>query len=358
MNPPALLAIHNYYRCVHGTQPIQWNDTLAQSAEKWAYNRSLSNCSLVHSHFPGVGENIADGTYYGLTALKYYISDIDMTNYWYHETWDFAYGSGSTSTYDHFSQMIWNGTNTLGCAWVWCSDLDWEFWVCQYYPPGNYGPTENPTNVPAPCRPQSDCMYTLKDLNLTYKYGTTTIENSDLQPNTGATAPSSYTYPTGSCWFPESAYGIVFPSSPSGGPNKTGLGVGLFFMFVVIFLAIYLGYVYWKKKKSATSYTAPSQSSATTSVQSPQKTDELPSIASPSGALSPTSVTQSSYTPIASPSGALSPTSVTQSSYTPAPSAPQNNGWTREYDDTQKTYYYYNPQSGTTQWDKPQGWVD
>jgi len=147
-------------------------------------------------------------------------------------------------------------------------------------------------------------MYTLNGLNLTVKYNSDSpAESRDLTPNTGQMNVSTYSYPTGSCWFSASAYGVGFPNN-SPGPNKTALGVGLFFMFAVIILAIYGGYVYWKKKKAA-GYAGPTQtqSSTASNFQSPQsQKSEASALASPS------------IVPPTSPS------------YSAAPTSPQNNG--------------------------------
>ena len=51
-------------------------------------------------------------------------------------------------TCGHYTQLVWRGTVNIGCALVTCStgwpfggtppaDPRWDFWVCDYDPPGN-----------------------------------------------------------------------------------------------------------------------------------------------------------------------------------------------------------------------------
>ena len=50
------------------------------------------------------------------------------------------YVYGSENVYNHFTAIVWNNTNSLGCAYKSCdttTNLNALYIVCSYYPPGN-----------------------------------------------------------------------------------------------------------------------------------------------------------------------------------------------------------------------------
>ena len=51
------LEAHNSVRAYHGAQNLTRNATLEAQSQIYAINLTISN-SLVHSHMPGVGENL------------------------------------------------------------------------------------------------------------------------------------------------------------------------------------------------------------------------------------------------------------------------------------------------------------
>jgi hypothetical protein len=44
----------------------------------------------------------------------------------------------------HYTQIVWRSTTAVGCAFRTCTtgspfgSGSWDFWVCDYAPPGNY----------------------------------------------------------------------------------------------------------------------------------------------------------------------------------------------------------------------------
>lgn len=197
-----MLNFHNYYRCLHGTQPLTWDNGLAASAQEWAYNRMNSACQMQHSGYASLGENVAAGTWRGLTGYNYWLSEDDVVNAWYHEP--FTYGS-SAITINHFTQVVWQGTTRVGCAWAACNASQYEFWVCQYSPQGNImaAATIN-TNVPPPCRTRAQCEFVLQGVNLLDKFGTTDKANTALIAN--QINPVTYNYGARTCLTPTGSY--------------------------------------------------------------------------------------------------------------------------------------------------------
>jgi len=118
---------HNYYRAIHQVGPVTWNDTLAEFAQA-----NTPGCVMQHTGGP-YGENLAIGT--NLSADE----GMEM---WYNE----CLNSGGQDTYDysdsdfndstgHFTQVVWKGTQQIGCYLQNCGDNN--YLMCEYYPPGN-----------------------------------------------------------------------------------------------------------------------------------------------------------------------------------------------------------------------------
>jgi len=191
-----ILNFHNYYRCLHGTQPLAWDNGLAASAQEWAYNRqNTASCQMQHSGYAQLGENVAAGTWRGLTGFNFWGSEDDVVNGWYHEP--FTYGSSSIQ-YNHFTQILWQGTTHVGCSWAPCNSSEYEFWVCQYTPAGNMMNAQIINqNVPKPCRTRQQCEFTLQGINLLNKFGTQAKIDTALTAN--QINPTTYNYAAQSC---------------------------------------------------------------------------------------------------------------------------------------------------------------
>ncbi|XP_031129533.1 pathogenesis-related protein PRB1-3-like [Ipomoea triloba] len=122
------LAVHNAAREIVGVPPVKWNSTLAEFAESYAVERSV-DCALKHSQGP-YGENIA------LAGLKSSVAD--SVKGWMDEKPNFDQASNSCPGGEcrHYTQVVWRGTTSIGCARAACTT--WMFVICNYYPPGNY----------------------------------------------------------------------------------------------------------------------------------------------------------------------------------------------------------------------------
>lgn len=133
-----ILDAHNKYRVAVGVPPLVWSDDLAAAAQVWA---NTLNSNLQFAHDPGSrtqnqGENIWMGTT-GAYSLTQMVDD------WGSEQQNFQNGSfpnvsttGNWSDVGHYSQVVWKGTTSVGCAGVAGSDGNYRF-VCRYSPAGN-----------------------------------------------------------------------------------------------------------------------------------------------------------------------------------------------------------------------------
>lgn len=120
-----ILSAHNKIRAWHHAPKLEWDDALADYAERHA-----SQCKFMHSHSP-YGENIAAG----------YPSISAAVNAWYaeHQYYSYSHPGFSYKT-GHFTQLAWKESKKLGCAYVVCNGkggTPGNYLVCEYSPPGN-----------------------------------------------------------------------------------------------------------------------------------------------------------------------------------------------------------------------------
>jgi Cysteine-rich secretory protein family len=132
-----LLAAHNRERAASGAPPLRWDSALAGAAAGYAAVLAERG-RLAHSppaSRPGQGENLWMGTR-GAYQLE------EMAGHWAAEkalrrpgTFPNVSRSGQWSDVAHYTQMIWRGTDRVGCALHQSRTSD--ILVCRYAPPGN-----------------------------------------------------------------------------------------------------------------------------------------------------------------------------------------------------------------------------
>ncbi|KAI1504858.1 CAP domain-containing protein [Biscogniauxia marginata] len=145
---------HNLHRGNHSSQDVDWDAEIAGYAQITA-----NTCKFAHDMTEGnggYGQNIA---MWGTTddpAKLGSVGAINMaiTNFWYDgelaKFKDEYYGQATPDMSDfeswgHLTQLIWNGSNKIGCAVKLCpagtmsSDMSTWYMVCNYSPPGNVG---------------------------------------------------------------------------------------------------------------------------------------------------------------------------------------------------------------------------
>lgn len=118
------LDIHNQYRADHGVAALSWSNDAYNYAKNNADNYDCLGV-LTHTHGQ-FGENLAAGFPDGPLAVTA----------WYDEGLSYSYLSANT--YDHFTQVVWKGLTSVGCAYKDCTAEGWQkYVVCEYDPPGN-----------------------------------------------------------------------------------------------------------------------------------------------------------------------------------------------------------------------------
>lgn len=124
----AIVAAHDARRAEHCAPPLAWSEELAGVAQAWADRIASQGCALQHSSGP-YGENLAAGTAGTLSPEA-------VVEMWYGESSRYRYRNARFSMQTgHFTQVVWVGTERVGCGATTCDGLD--VFVCNYDPPGN-----------------------------------------------------------------------------------------------------------------------------------------------------------------------------------------------------------------------------
>lgn len=135
-----LLAAHNAERTRTGVAPLRWSSALAKDADAWAVALARKG-RLEHASSEvrkGMGENLWMG------SAGYYSAE-DMIGGFVSERDKFRAGTfpqvsrtGNWADVGHYTQLIWPGTQEVGCAVAKGAVND--VLVCRYSPAGNiYG---------------------------------------------------------------------------------------------------------------------------------------------------------------------------------------------------------------------------
>ena len=132
--PARVLDIHNAERQRLAVAPLSWDEDLARDAADWA--RVLARKGhLEHSSQRSQGENLWMGT-------RGHYSPEHMIGAFVGERSQFRAGrfpavsrTGNWADVGHYTQLIWPGTQKVGCALA--SDGRWDVLVCRYWPAGN-----------------------------------------------------------------------------------------------------------------------------------------------------------------------------------------------------------------------------
>jgi Cysteine-rich secretory protein family len=143
-SPYFAMLYHNDKREQHCVPSASYSRDLAREAQDWA-----NQCTFSHSHVANRGENLYWGT--ARTSADTWTAAV---NWWYNEIQYYDFNNpGFSTTTGHFTQVIWRGTTQIGCGRAVCPYMGglFGYWVCRYYPPGNYF-GQFPANVPPRCK--------------------------------------------------------------------------------------------------------------------------------------------------------------------------------------------------------------
>ncbi len=132
-----VLARHNAERRSAGVAPLVWDFALADGARAYANQLAQANVLRHSSRIgrPGIGENLWKGT-------RGYFRPTVMVGAWAAERSMFRSArfpdvstTGNWADVGHYTQMIWPGTQRVGCAIG--KAVQTDVLVCRYWPKGN-----------------------------------------------------------------------------------------------------------------------------------------------------------------------------------------------------------------------------
>lgn len=142
-----ILREHNIARCIHGADPLTWDDSLASHGESWANTIHYSN--MHHGDMDFDGKHVGQNLYGSCISPGTPHSDREAVDDWMKEE---SYQGG------HYTQVIWKGSQQVGCG-MWCGpDMGMTCCMvaCDYYPAGNLVGAEG-ANVAGRVRSRADC---------------------------------------------------------------------------------------------------------------------------------------------------------------------------------------------------------
>lgn len=133
-----VLAAHNQERLALGLEPLNWNQALAQSAQRWADHLAATG-RFEHAPENRVtpeGENLWAGS-------KGHFAPEAMVDAWIREKQFFRPGlfpdnstTGKVEDIGHYTQVVWRATTQVGCAQA--ASASEDILVCRYAEAGNY----------------------------------------------------------------------------------------------------------------------------------------------------------------------------------------------------------------------------
>lgn len=140
-----ILQLHNQLRAQYNATDLKWDQALGDSAAAW-----VDQCNFDASNTPYTSENIAAGQ--GSNLLPYLFQQWAQEKDVYDMNHPGLTGFNGGVT-GHFTQIVWKGSTSLGCAWKACPagkiQPGWTgtatYLACQFSPPGNYAPGGNGT---------------------------------------------------------------------------------------------------------------------------------------------------------------------------------------------------------------------
>jgi pathogenesis-related protein 1 len=147
-----MTAAHNETREALGLPDLTWSPEIADFAQQWSDSLAETECgSIEHRDQRTYGENIAIR---GSTREGDTFRPEDAVAGWVAEVacWDFGTINGSeqcdtacvqdlnSNGCGHYTQVVWRNTQRVGCGYSTCvaQGFNFEVWVCNYDPPGNF----------------------------------------------------------------------------------------------------------------------------------------------------------------------------------------------------------------------------
>lgn len=130
-----LLDAHNAERQRLGLPTLRWSDRLAGQAQDWADHQAYHGLYEHAEERFGAGENLWMGWVGTSTPEQMIQAFIDERVYFRPGRFPDVSTTGDWHDVGHYTQLIWPGTQELGCAMA--QGRGSEYLVCRYFPAGN-----------------------------------------------------------------------------------------------------------------------------------------------------------------------------------------------------------------------------
>lgn len=131
------LDAHNKARAEVGVRPLEWSETVEESAKRWAEQMGKM-CRMYHERKSGYGENLWMGIGGGDRPIAAAVGAWVKEKRYYNPK-NPRWCTGGECM--HYTQVVWSASRFLGCAEVKCNRKDGKpatIRVCRYDPPGNF----------------------------------------------------------------------------------------------------------------------------------------------------------------------------------------------------------------------------
>ena len=130
-----LLIAHNLERDRVGVPRLAWSADLAAQAQDWANQLARANRFEHAADRSGAGENLWMGSAGAYSAEQMIGGFVEEVRYYRGGRFPNVSSTGSWSDVGHYTQLIWRGTQQVGCAVGQGRGND--ILVCRYWPAGN-----------------------------------------------------------------------------------------------------------------------------------------------------------------------------------------------------------------------------
>jgi hypothetical protein len=135
--PARIVAAHNAARASVGAQPLVWDNDLGSAAAAYAQWMAMTG-NFQHSDRSarhGVGENLWMGTR-GAFSIEAMVGNWTSERRWFVPgVFPNVSADGNWADVAHYTQVIWPGTQRVGCALA--STANTDYLVCRYGAAGN-----------------------------------------------------------------------------------------------------------------------------------------------------------------------------------------------------------------------------
>lgn len=130
-----LLIAHNLERDRVNVPRLEWSAELAEQAQAWADTLARNNRFEHAQDSTGEGENLWMGSTRAFSAEQMVGGFVEEARYFHAGQFPDVSSTGSWTDVGHYTQLIWRGTQQVGCAVGQGRDND--ILVCRYWPAGN-----------------------------------------------------------------------------------------------------------------------------------------------------------------------------------------------------------------------------